>query len=86
MDKSTQTLQERVYANKATLVCFIFNQFGEKHVKSFIDPFLSEFKDNKDIKVIEININEQLVKAPVMKLVTPYIRWKQSKEQQVYLD
>jgi hypothetical protein len=76
MDKSTVPLLERVYKNNATLVCFLFNQFGEKHIASFIDPFIKEFGETEGIDAYEINVVEQRIKSPLVKLFQPYLKWK----------
>jgi hypothetical protein len=76
MDKSQDTLLTKIQKNKATLVCFYFNQFGEQNIKSFKDPFLKEFQASEKVGFVEVNVNEQVVKSPIVKLIAPYLRWK----------
>ena len=44
--------------DNTTLLAVFFNRFGENHVKSFIDPFLTEFSNKPKIQ-LEINCDKQ---------------------------
>ncbi|KAJ3369672.1 hypothetical protein HDU91_007003 [Kappamyces sp. JEL0680] len=72
-------LYKIIGASQMTLVGFFFNQFGEvgrcvsrqAHVKSFLDPFIAKYgSTDPRIGLVEA------VKAPIMKMIAPYIRWK----------
>lgn len=142
---NSTSLMDYIATRKVTLLTFQFNQLGENHVKTFIDPFLMEFgnvitlpmdnqsgtiqdllpadsrkeselvnsevhsvgnigetqpslnsvqqKGNSDavlqkaipndrkpidkVGLVQINVIEQGVKTPIMRLLGPYLRWKQ---------
>jgi hypothetical protein len=80
MDKSTESLLARIKGHNVTLVCFYFNQFGEKNIQPFKDLFLKKFGDTLGIGFYEINVNEQTAKSPIVRMITPYLRWKMPKE------
>ncbi|KAI7865875.1 ATP10 protein-domain-containing protein [Spinellus fusiger] len=60
--------------NKISLMSFVYAKFGEGHVSSFVDPFLSKFKDTKDVQIVELNVQENLLKQLVLKAFVPSIR------------
>jgi hypothetical protein len=80
MDSANESLLTRIKQHNVTLVCFFFNQFGEENVQTFIEPFSKEFKDISTIGLYEINVNEQTIKSPLVKMITPYLRWKMNAE------
>ncbi|KAI9593140.1 ATPase assembly factor ATP10 [Syncephalis fuscata] len=60
---------------RVSLVSMCFAQFGERHVNSYIDPFVKEFGTNhKQAQLIEFNIQENYLKIPLLWLSKPYIR------------
>ena len=83
---TNNTLQDVITKNKCTLVAFQFNQLGEQHVATFIEPFLKEFQQMDKIDVVQVNVVEQAVKSPIMKLLSPYLRYKQGNAIKRYLN
>ncbi|KAJ3251677.1 SWI SNF, matrix associated, actin dependent regulator of chromatin, sub b, member 1 [Boothiomyces macroporosus] len=75
-DGTDISLWKLVPQAKASLISFHFNQFGEPHVASFLEPFIKEFGGDERVKVLEINVVEQVIKSPILKFVTPYLKWK----------
>ncbi|KAI8647947.1 ATP10 protein-domain-containing protein [Parasitella parasitica] len=59
---------------KITLMTFVYAKFGEPHVNTFIQPFLEKFKDHKDIQVVEVNVQENMLKQLLLKAFIPSIR------------
>ena len=70
------TLNEVINSNKCSLITFQFNLLGERHVNSFINPFLKEFSSSDGFGVSQVNVVEQPTKSPVVKMLQPYLRWK----------
>ncbi|KAI8054962.1 ATPase assembly factor ATP10 [Gilbertella persicaria] len=59
---------------KITLMTFVYAKFGEPHVETFIKPFMQKYKDNKDVQVVEVNVQENLLKQLLLKAFVPSIR------------
>lgn len=59
---------------KITLMTFVYAKFGEPHVNTFIKPFLEKYKDQKDIQVVEVNVQENILKQLLLKAFIPSIR------------
>ncbi|KAF1806262.1 ATP10 protein-domain-containing protein [Mucor lusitanicus] len=59
---------------KTTLMTFVYAKFGEPHVNTFIKPFLEKYKDQKDIQVVEVNVQENMLKQLLLKAFVPSIR------------
>ncbi|KAI8879447.1 hypothetical protein K501DRAFT_226590 [Backusella circina FSU 941] len=59
---------------KITLMSFVYAKYGEPHVDTFIKPFLEKYKDSKDIQVVEVNVQENLMKQWLLKAFVPSIR------------
>lgn len=59
---------------KITLMTFVYAKFGEPHVDTFIKPFLEKYKDAKDIQVVEVNVQENILKQLLLKVFIPSIR------------
>ncbi|KND03244.1 uncharacterized protein SPPG_02297 [Spizellomyces punctatus DAOM BR117] len=76
----TTDVMSLVRNKKASLVTFMFSAFGEPHVNSFADRFLKEFKDVPEVQLVQLNIEENWVKAPVLKMLTPVVRWRVPKD------
>jgi hypothetical protein len=85
--KPFSLLQARL-GKKCTLVGFFFNQFGEKHVKAYMDAFQEEFGEDGVGRagMVEISVIEQAIKVPLLKLMRPYISWSLSPERKVHLN
>ncbi len=47
-----------------------------RQTRTFVEPFLKEFSSNDAVKIIEISVIEQFSKSGVIKLLTPYIKWR----------
>ncbi|KAI9092880.1 ATPase assembly factor ATP10 [Phlyctochytrium arcticum] len=77
---NTTDVLSLVAEKKASLVTFAFSAFGEPHVKSFTDKFLEEFDSEPSVQLVQLNIEENWIKAPVLRLMTPFIRRKVPKE------
>ncbi|RIA99589.1 ATP10 protein [Glomus cerebriforme] len=60
--------------DKTTLLAVFFNQFGEIQVKSFIEPFLTEFSTRPKIQLMQLNIETNVLKSFILKLFIPNIR------------
>ena len=77
---SKQNLLQNISKSHVTLLTFAFNAYGEEHVKSFIKPFQSHFKiqdkfqDKIQVNVIQLNIEENKFKVPILYLMRPLIR------------
>lgn len=56
-----------------SLVAWVFSAFGEPHVKSFIDPFLSRVQGD-DVGLIQLNIEEKRIKMPFLWAMRPWIK------------
>ncbi|KAJ3161385.1 Mitochondrial ATPase complex subunit atp10 [Geranomyces michiganensis] len=65
-----------IRGKKASLVTFMFSAFGEAHVKSYTGRFLEEFKDSPDVQLVQMNVEENWLKAPVLRALTPFVRRK----------
>lgn len=59
---------------KTTLMTFVYAKFGEPHVNTFIQPFLEKYKDQKDVQVVEVNVQENMLKQLLLKAFVPSIR------------
>ncbi|KAI8979942.1 ATPase assembly factor ATP10, partial [Pilobolus umbonatus] len=59
---------------KISLMTYAYARFGETHVDTFIKPFLNKFKDEKDVQLIEVNVQENFLKQQLVKAFVPYIR------------
>ncbi|KAG2183928.1 hypothetical protein INT44_008939 [Umbelopsis vinacea] len=59
---------------KITLMSFVLAQYAEQHVNTFINPFLTAFKDRKDIQLVELNVQENLLKQYLMKALMGTIK------------
>lgn len=59
---------------KVTLMSFVYAKFGEPHVETFIQPFLNKYKGSEDIQVVEVNVQENLLKQLLLKAFVPLIR------------
>ncbi|RHZ69335.1 hypothetical protein Glove_284g110 [Diversispora epigaea] len=57
-----------------SLVSIVFNQFGENHTQTFINPFLQEFFNHDKIQLVQINIEMNFVKSLLLRLLIPYIK------------
>ncbi|KAI8822032.1 ATP10 protein-domain-containing protein [Fimicolochytrium jonesii] len=71
-----------VKTKQVSLVTFMFSALGEGHVKTYIDPFLAAFADQPNLQVVQLNVEENWLKAPVLKLMTPLVRRSVPKERQ----
>ncbi|KAI9364512.1 ATP10 protein-domain-containing protein [Zopfochytrium polystomum] len=69
-----------IAGSKVSLVAFLFTAYGEPHVKSYLDPFLAEFKDVEGVRIVHFNIEETWTKAWALKLFAPLIKWRTPKE------
>ncbi|PVV02920.1 hypothetical protein BB560_002621 [Smittium megazygosporum] len=59
---------------KISLVVFEFAKFAEPHAKSYIEPFESIFKENPKVNLVQLNIEENMLKAFILKTFLGYIR------------
>ncbi|KAJ2820581.1 Mitochondrial ATPase complex subunit atp10, partial [Coemansia erecta] len=65
---------------KTSLLCVNFNQFSERHTRSFVEPFEAAFAGTENVQVVELNIEENWAKAMVLHLCLPYVRKHVPKE------
>jgi len=56
-----------------SIVAWVFSAFGEPHVKSFIEPFLSRVQGD-DVGLIQLNIEEKRIKMPFLWAMRPWIK------------
>ncbi|CDS04784.1 hypothetical protein LRAMOSA07314 [Lichtheimia ramosa] len=61
-------------AGKISLMSFVYAKYGESHVNSFVDPFLKHFGNNPDVQLVEVNVQENLLKQWLLKAFVPSIR------------
>ncbi|KAJ3028693.1 Mitochondrial ATPase complex subunit atp10, partial [Rhizophlyctis rosea] len=80
LSKESTDLISIVTKNKVTLVAFLFNAYGERHIKTFIDPFISGFKAVEGIDYFRVVVEENSIKAAVLKPLVPYMRWSVDKD------
>ncbi|PVU94767.1 hypothetical protein BB561_002276 [Smittium simulii] len=59
---------------KVSIVTFEFAKFAEKHTISYIDQYEKYFKDNKKVQLIQLNIEENWLKAFLLKACIPLLR------------
>ncbi|KAH8550286.1 ATPase assembly factor ATP10 [Umbelopsis sp. PMI_123] len=59
---------------KISLMSFVLAQYAEQHVNSFINPFLTAFKERKDVQLVELNVQENLLKQYLMKALLGTIK------------
>ncbi|KAI8908872.1 ATP10 protein-domain-containing protein [Powellomyces hirtus] len=78
----TTNVMSLVKQKKASLVTFMFSAFGEGHVNSYTQRFLDEFKGVNDVQLVQMNVAENLLKAPVLRVLTRFVRRKVPKEPQ----
>ncbi|KAI8911241.1 ATP10 protein-domain-containing protein [Powellomyces hirtus] len=71
-----------VRGKKATLVTFMFSAFGEAHVNTYTEPFMDAFKEAGDVQLVQLNVEENWLKAPILRLLTPFVRRRVPKERQ----
>ncbi|KAJ3333906.1 Mitochondrial ATPase complex subunit atp10 [Blyttiomyces sp. JEL0837] len=69
-----------IATKRLSLVTFVFTAFGEPHVKSYVEPFLKEFKDVEGVQLVQLNIEENWTKSWALKVFAPLIRWRTPKE------
>ncbi|KAJ1917842.1 hypothetical protein H4219_002952 [Mycoemilia scoparia] len=67
---------------KVSLVTMEFAKFAEPHTQSFSQPFLEKFSTDHNIKCIRINIQENWLKAILLKACLPYTRAQIPKDRQ----
>ncbi|RIB22515.1 ATPase assembly factor ATP10 [Gigaspora rosea] len=61
--------------NHTSLVVISFNQYGEEHVKTFIEPFFKNFSGHAKIQNLKVTIETNFVKFLIIKLfVIPSLR------------
>ncbi|KAK6091908.1 Mitochondrial ATPase complex subunit atp10 [Batrachochytrium dendrobatidis] len=80
MNGEKTDIMSYVSRHKVTLVVFFFNAFGEQQTRSFVNPFMQEFKTHSDIDLLIVNVEEKLFRAPVLWLSRPYVKWNVPKE------
>ncbi|KAI9496036.1 ATPase assembly factor ATP10 [Zychaea mexicana] len=61
-------------AGKVSLMSFVYAKYGEAHVNSYVEPFLKHFKDNQKVQLVEVNVQENLMKQWLLKAFIPSIR------------
>ncbi|KAI7858660.1 ATPase assembly factor ATP10 [Circinella umbellata] len=61
-------------AGKISLMSFVYAKYGETHVNSFVEPLLQHFKDNSKVQLVEVNVQENLLKQWLLKAFVPSIR------------
>ncbi|KAI8359127.1 ATPase assembly factor ATP10, partial [Choanephora cucurbitarum] len=59
---------------KITLMTFVYAKFGEPHAESFIKPFLEKYKGHQEIQLLEVNVQENMLKQLLLKAFVPSIR------------
>ncbi|KAI9028863.1 ATP10 protein-domain-containing protein [Phycomyces nitens] len=60
--------------DKISLMSFVYAKYGEPHAESFIQPFLKRFGGQKDIQLVEVNVQENFLKQLLVKAFVPSIR------------
>ncbi|CAG8514920.1 12957_t:CDS:2, partial [Racocetra persica] len=61
--------------NQTSLAVISFNQYGEEHVKTFIEPFFKNFSDHAKIQFMKVTIEPNFAKSLIIKLfVIPSLR------------
>ncbi|KAJ3012328.1 Mitochondrial ATPase complex subunit atp10 [Thoreauomyces humboldtii] len=78
----TTDVMSLIKTRKASLVTFMFSAFGERHVNTFTEPFMREFADSPNVQLIQLNVEENWLKAPLLRLMTPWVRRRVPKELQ----
>ncbi|TPX53020.1 hypothetical protein SeMB42_g01071 [Synchytrium endobioticum] len=72
-----------ILEGKVALVSFMMTALAEKHVKSYIEPFKQEFRQDSRVKTVMINVEENALRGTAVKwLVVPFIRWRTPKTEQ----
>ncbi|KAI8142118.1 ATPase assembly factor ATP10 [Fennellomyces sp. T-0311] len=61
-------------AGKVSLMSFVYAKYGEAHVNSFNEPFLQHFKENPKVQLVEVNVQENLMKQWLLRAFVPSIR------------
>ena len=51
-------------------------------MKSFLDPFIENFKGQENVGIVQVNVEESKVKVPLLWVMRPMIRSKVPKELQ----
>ncbi|ORY93375.1 ATPase assembly factor ATP10 [Syncephalastrum racemosum] len=59
---------------KVSLMSFVYAKYGEPQVKSFIDPFLERFGKSENIQLVELNVQENVMKQWLLRAFIPSIR------------
>ncbi|KAF7722331.1 Mitochondrial ATPase complex subunit atp10 [Apophysomyces ossiformis] len=59
---------------KISLMSFVYSKSGESHVNSFAEPFLKRFSKNEQAQLVELNVQENLLKQLLLKAFIPTIR------------
>ncbi|KAI9486010.1 MAG: ATP10 protein-domain-containing protein [Benjaminiella poitrasii] len=65
---------------KTTLMTFVSASFGTPHVDSFVKPFLEKYNGSKNIQVVEVNVQENMLKQLLLKVFIPSLRRKLPQE------
>ena len=73
LSRATVNTTEKL-VGKITLMTFVYAKFGEPHVNTFINPFLEKYRGSNDIQVVEVNVQENLLKQLLLKAFIPSIR------------
>ena len=73
MNKAEFDLKQFVGQYKVTLVGFFMNQYGEYQVRDFMNHF-SKYDKDPTVGRLTLNVQENTVKSPIMRLLVPYIR------------
>ncbi|KAL1917802.1 uncharacterized protein VTP21DRAFT_3636 [Calcarisporiella thermophila] len=73
LDKRQTNLVDLI-SGKTSLVAFSFVQHGSDQLKSFIEPFVKEFRGKQNIELVELNIQENPLKSMLVRLLIPNIR------------
>ncbi|KAJ3233077.1 Mitochondrial ATPase complex subunit atp10 [Chytriomyces hyalinus] len=65
-----------IKGKRASLVTFAFTAMGEPHIKSYLQPFQTEFSNNPAVGIVQLNVEEDWAKKWALTLFTPWIRRK----------
>lgn len=59
---------------KVSLVCILTSQVSEQHTKSFYAPTFEVYKDDPNFQLVQINLQENVLKAALVSLFMSSLR------------
>lgn len=72
-DKQKTSTADLLYG-KVSVVCFLTSQMSEQHTKSFYEPTLEMYRGDANFQLVQINLQENVLKAYLVALFVSMLR------------